>query len=323
MKLITSVNILTYVSLFIALKIKKLNIFLLIILFIPALSFAQNENTGQQKILISLMLNDIEKIDTKNQNFGAEFYLWLKWNEGRPGKNIEYMNASETNNIFYDEWADSLQRISAKVKGTFKARFDVGSYPFDKQILKIRISDYEWGYDSLIYEVETDKIGISGDIFNDEWEIKFKEARVTKEFISEDNFSVFEYIIEIQRKTFSVFIKIIIPLFIIMAIAFLNLFVPKDQIESGIGLGISSLLSIIALHFSVSSQLPDVNYPTKVDILFIASFFFNLLLIIWVVFGYNLSLGDKKLSVAKIDRIIRPLMPLIYIIFCVFLLVLT
>ena len=304
-------------------KIKKLNIFLLIILFIPALSFAQNENTGQQKILISLMLNDIEKIDTKNQNFGAEFYLWLKWNEGRPGKNIEYMNASETNNIFYDEWADSLQRISAKVKGTFKARFDVGSYPFDKQILKIRISDYEWGYDSLIYEVETDKIGISGDIFNDEWEIKFKEARVTKEFISEDNFSVFEYIIEIQRKTFSVFIKIIIPLFIIMAIAFLNLFVPKDQIESGIGLGISSLLSIIALHFSVSSQLPDVNYPTKVDILFIASFFFNLLLIIWVVFGYNLSLGDKKLSVAKIDRIIRPLMPLIYIIFCVFLLVLT
>jgi len=305
------------------LKIKKLNIFLLIILFIPALSFAQNENTGQQKILISLMLNDIEKIDTKNQNFGAEFYLWLKWNEGRPGKNIEYMNASETNNIFYDEWADSLQRISAKVKGTFKARFDVGSYPFDKQILKIRISDYEWGYDSLIYEVETDKIGISGDIFNDEWEIKFKEARVTKEFISEDNFSVFEYIIEIQRKTFSVFIKIIIPLFIIMAIAFLNLFVPKDQIESGIGLGISSLLSIIALHFSVSSQLPDVNYPTKVDILFIASFFFNLLLIIWVVFGYNLSLGDKKLSVAKIDRIIRPLMPLIYIIFCVFLLVLT
>jgi len=97
----------------------------------------------------------------------------------------------------------------------------------------------------------------------------------------------------------------------------------KDQIESGIGLGISSLLSIIALHFSVSSQLPDVNYPTKVDILFIASFFFNLLLIIWVVFGYNLSLGDKKLSVAKIDRIIRPLMPLIYIIFCVFLLVLT
>lgn len=302
---------------------KFVHILIAAILLLPVLVTAQPENPGQQKILISLMLTDIEKIDTKNQNFSAEFYLWLKWNEGRSGKNIEYMNSSETSNIFYDEWADSLQRISAKVKGVFKSRFDVGSYPFDSQTLKIRISDYEWNWDSLVYEVETDKIGISPEIFNDEWDIKLKEAKVTKEYISEDNFSVFEYVIEIRRKTFSVFIKIIIPMFIIMAIAFINLIVPKDQIEAGIGLGISSLLSLIALHFSVSSQLPEVNYPTKVDILFIVSFFFNLLLILWVVFGYNFTIGNKKHIVEKTDRILKPVMPVSYIIFCIILLVLT
>src|SRR3972149_9290005 len=73
-------------------------------------------NPVQQKVLISIFLTDIEHIDTKNQTFEAEFYLWLKWKQGRPGKNIEYMNSSETRNIFYDEWTeDSLQRVSAKV----------------------------------------------------------------------------------------------------------------------------------------------------------------------------------------------------------------
>jgi hypothetical protein len=298
-------------------------IFFILFFSITSILFAQTEQQGQQKVLISLSLADIEHIDTKSQTFDAEFYLWLKWKEGRSGKNIEYMNATDFKNIFYDEWADSLQRVSAKVRGTFKSRFDVGKYPFDKQILKIRISDYDWNFDSLMYEVETSKIGISKEIFNDEWEIKLIGATANKEYISEDNFSVFEFVIEIQRKSFSVFIKIIIPLFIIMVIAFLNLFVPKDQIESGIGLGISSLLSIIALHFSISSQLPEVNYATKVDILFIVSFFFNLLLIVWVVAGYNLTLGDKKYFIKKIDRYIKPLVPLLYFLFSFILLKLT
>ncbi len=261
------------------------------------------------------MLTDIENINTKAETFDAEFYLWLKWKEGRSGKNIEYMNVIDYKNIFYDEWADSLQRVSAKVRGTFKSRFDVKKYPFDKQILKIRISDYDWNFDSLMYEVETSKVGISKDIFNGEWEIKLIGATASKEYISEDYFSVFEYAIEIQRKSFSVFIKIIIPLFIIMAIAFLNLFVPRDQIEAGAGLAISTLLTIIALHFSISSQLPEVNYPTKVDILFIVSYFFNFLLIVWVVFGYNFHISDKKILITKTNKVLKPLLPLLYFIF--------
>lgn len=269
------------------------------------------------------MLTDLEKIDTKSETFEAEFYLWLKWKEGRSGKNIEYMNATDYKNIFYDEWADSLQRVSAKVRGTFRSGFDVEKYPFDKQVLKIRISDYDWNYDSLMYEVETSKIGISKDVSDGEWDIKLLGATANKEYISEDNFSVFEFAIEIQRKSFSVFIKIIIPLFIIMAIAFLNLFVPRDQIEAGAGLAISTLLTIIALHFSISSQLPEVNYPTKVDILFIVSYFFNFLLIVWVVFGYNMHVAEKKSLINKINKFVKPVLPLIYFIFTFILLKLT
>jgi hypothetical protein len=290
-------------------------IFLVSLFIFSSSAFSQTEQKGQQKVLISLMLTDLEKIDTKSETFEAEFYLWLKWKEGGSGKNIEYMNATDYKNIFYDEWTDSLQRVSAKVRGTFRSSFDVEKYPFDKQVLKIRISDYDWNFDSLMYEVETSKIGIAKDVSDGEWDIKLIGATATKEYISEDNFSVFEFAIEIQRKSFSVFIKIIIPLFIIMAIAFLNLFVPRDQIEAGAGLAISTLLTIIALHFSISSQLPEVNYPTKVDILFIVSYFFNFLLVIWVVFGYNLYVGEKKNTIDKINKFVKPSLPLLYFIF--------
>ncbi len=299
--------------------IKKLTFIVLLLILYPVIySYAQSSQPiipGQQTVYISIYLIDIQNINTKNQTFDAEFYLWLKWKEGRSGKNIEYMNAIDTRNIFYDEWADDMQRVSAKVRGTFKSHFDVEKYPFDKQTLKIRISDYDWNFDSLIYEVEQSKIGISNEIFNDEWDIKLKEAKQSKEYISEDNFSVFELTLDIERKSFSVFIKIILPLFIIMLIAFLNLFIPRDQIESGIGLGISSLLSIIALHFSIAAQLPDVNYATKVDILFIASFFFNLLLVVWVVIGYNLWVSKKQTAINKVNIYLKPAIPLLYFVF--------
>jgi len=297
--------------------------FLLLILLLQFNILSQDSLSGKQKVQISIYLIDINNIDTKNQTFQMEFYIWLKWIEGRSGKNIEYMNASDTKNIFFDEWKeDSLQRISAKVQGTFKSHFDVAKYPFDKQVLKIRISDYDWNYDSLIYEVEQSKIGISNEIFNDEWYIKLKEAKATKEYISEDYFSVFEFSVEIERKSFSVFIKIILPLFIIMAIAFLNLFIPRKEIESGIGLGISSLLSIIALHFSIASQLPDVNYATKVDILFIVSFFYNLLLVIWVVFGFNLYVNDKIIVINNVNKYAKTLIPITYFLITLYILVL-
>lgn len=303
---------------------KKLNLIVLLLLIFPTTyTYTQSPQPiipGQQKVYISIYLTDIQNINTKNQTFEAEFYLWLKWKEGRPGKNIEYMNAIDTRNIFYDEWADTLQRVSAKVRGTFKSHFDVADFPFDKQTLKIRISDYDWNFDSLVYDVEQSKIGLSNEIFNDEWSIKLKEAKQSKEYISEDYFSVFEYSLEIERKSFSVFIKIILPLFIIMLIAFLNLFIPKDQIESGIGLGISSLLSIIALHFSIAAQLPDVNYATKVDILFIASFFFNLLLVVWVVAGFNMWVGNKQTKIDKINAYLKPIIPIVYFLFALFVL---
>jgi branched-chain amino acid transport system substrate-binding protein len=283
-------------------------------------SFSQSDtlkDTGQQKVYISINVNDIDHIDTKNQTFDAEYYLWLKWSQGgRSGKRIEYMNSIETRNIMEDDWnQDSLQRFSAKVRGTFKSHFDVSNYPFDKQILKIRISDYDFKNDELKYIVETEKIALSKEIFNDEWNIKLIGATEKIEHISEEYFSVFEYQLEIKRKSFSVFIKIILPLYIIMAIAFLNLFINKKELEAGIGLGISSLLSIIALHFSIASQLPDVNYPTKVDLIFVVSFFFNLLLIVWVVLGYNWNAKEKFNLIKKVEKFIKPLMPLVYFIF--------
>jgi len=271
-------------------------------------------------VSIGISLIHIGKIDVREQSFYAEFYLNLKWKGNRTAKNFELLNATNYSRSFYEVWTESdTNWITCKIKGTFRNEMDVSNYPIDNHILTIRIGDYVYTKDSLEYIINEEISRPYEKLRLFEWKIKRYGVKVIDSFEFETQFSIAEYSIEVHRKPGPFIIKIFIPILIIICVSLLTLFVSKEHLEVCIAIGITSLLSLIALHFSISNHLPDVNYPTKIDLLIMGSYFLIFLNLIEVVIAYNyFKIGDKKVT-HRLDKYSRWLLPLAYIIFLLFL----
>jgi Neurotransmitter-gated ion-channel transmembrane region len=69
-------------------------------------------------------------------------------------------------------------------------------------------------------------------------------------------------------------LKIILPILLVAACAALVYFIHPSFVEGRIGMGITALLTLVALQLTSNSQLPEVDYLMMIDMLFIAAYLF-------------------------------------------------
>lgn len=279
-------------------------------------SSTQDSDTKKTKVQIGIYLNHIDKIDVKAQSFYAEFYLNMKWKGSHPANNFELMNANEFETFFLQEWTDrDTSWLACKIRGTFRCKMDVSNFPLDNQKLIIQIGDFVWVKDSLEYVINNFVTGKSKDIYSAEWYISNYETKVIESYEMGDKYSVLQFIVNAERKTTSFLIKILIPILIVMGVSMLNLFIDKKELEACIGLGVTSLLSIIALYFSISDSLPDVNYATTVDKMMMGSYLVIFITMIEIVVAHNLIRKDNLLLLKRIEDLSKWLIPYGYLLF--------
>ena len=71
--------------------------------------------------------------------------------------------------------------------------------------------------------------------------------------------------------------KLLLPMLLVALTAALSLSVHPRYVEGRIGIGITALLTLVALQLTNNSSLPDVNYLILLDKLYIASYAFVVL----------------------------------------------
>jgi len=226
------------------------------------------------------------------------------------------MNANNYETFFLQEWTDKdTNWLACKIRGTFRCKMDVSNFPLDDQKLIIQLGDFVWIEDSLTYVVNPIVTGRYKEIYSAEWDIADFDAKVIQFKEMDDKYSVLECSVNVERRTTSFLIKILIPILIVMGVSMLNLFIDKKQLEACIGLGVTSLLSIIALYFSISDSLPDVNYATTVDKMMMGSYLVIFITMVEIVYAHNLIHQNKKELLNKIENISKWLIPSGYLVF--------
>ena len=276
----------------------------------------QNENSKKTLVQVGVYLNHIDKIDVKAQTFYSEFYLNMKWKGNHSANNFEFMNANNYETFFLQEWTDKdTNWLACKIRGTFRCKMDVSYFPLDDQKLIIQLGDFVWIEDSLTYVVNPTVTGRYKEIYSAEWDIADFDAKVIQFKEMDDRYSVLECSINVERRTTSFLIKILLPILIVMGVSMLNLFIDKKQLEACIGLGVTSLLSIIALYFSISDSLPDVNYATTVDKMMMGSYLVIFITMVEIVYAHNLIHQNKKELLNRIENISKWLIPVGYLLF--------
>ena len=207
--------------------------------------------------------------------------------------NFETDQDKITKNKYFSYYADStwLDVISEGL-AKIRVKFAFKKFPFDTQVLKIQYqtNNLRSGEEATItpassadYQfisiIPTEQVFISlnnymNDNFLQEWEVK--STKVSSEFVASDNFYFDEITLalEIERKWGYYFYKIIIPILLILSVAWYVLWIPTEDIESRLTTSIVALLSLIAYNFVFQDVIPKLDILTSLDKFILLSYVF-------------------------------------------------
>ena len=118
--------------------------------------------------------------------------------------------------------------------------------------------------------------------------------------------------IEIERNSKYYWFKIIIPVLLILAIAWSVLWIPTDQIESRLTTSIVALLSLIAYNFVFQEDIPKLDILTSLDKFILLSYTFCAIPIFTTIFLSRFVDRNQKRA-SKRNSIIRTIGGVIYI----------
>jgi len=300
---------------------KKTLIFLGALLFISVLVNATNTPDTVRFGLYIKTLN----IGT-SEEFYCDFYWWLKIpstigkDQLDDFKNFEIVNARRNIELttlleqFIKNDKDPTKShyyVYGTCKGDFIYKPNFEDYPIDRQTLSLKFESsllekhkLIYVFDSLsYYENGSSKLGIEpeGDLPNCTVEsLKFKPE--TKYYNTDfgditinmpAEYSRMALDINVKRDELSYILKILVPCFILLIIAYLVFYISADKLDVAASCTVTSLLACIALQLITADDLPSIGYLTISDNLFY--FFYTLIsgALIQTVISYNLELQNK------------------------------
>ncbi|MBU3751260.1 MAG: hypothetical protein FGM52_12580 [Mycobacterium sp.] len=243
-----------------------------------------------QEVLAGVYVVNIPTVNPPRNSFDADFYLWLRWRGEAidPPEGIRVMNvferwALETENV-YDEpqtQPDGSKLWVVHYHGNFSTPLSLRRFPFDRQTLTLIIEDEVLTARRITFKPDDSPIRLSPDITLPGYAIG--DPRITfgeftydvgpVERVQQDwTFPRITVEVPLTAPVASGVVKIFVPIVIVLAAAALALVVPPAHVESTIALPITSLLALVAMHWGVSSSLPDVGYLLMIDVLYIVAY---------------------------------------------------
>jgi hypothetical protein len=250
---------------------------------------------GPQVVKVGALINDIQQLDLQTHSYAADIYLWFKWDDPKidPSRTFEFLNPFELwghirqyAGVKPETLPTGEQYMSLHVQGKFNAKLPLERYPFDTQNLVVELEDKSKDETGLIYVPDDDPIALSKDITIPGWDIGEPSLEVVSNKYPTnfgdpraDNSTYSRVIVAlpVARPAATYSLKLLLPMLLVVLTAGLALSVHPKYVEGRIGIGITALLTLVALQLTSDSGLPDVNYLILLDKLYILSYLFTVL----------------------------------------------
>lgn len=291
----------------------------------------------QRVVYTGVDINQISRVDTSKGTFTADFYLWFRYAGGNAVRDIDHNSATDKSPYdpktpLLEQQVNGLHYVLYRVRGDFRASYDFHDYPFDSQSLVLRLSNPRMSQDQTIYAI--DSFGLR--LFNRRGEdvsqlrplsnwnftgVRYESDTLGSESTRgqpgafhgnyETQFSGFNSVVGIKRKTFVFLIKNLLPLLLLVLVVYVTLFFPVSLTKERLTIAISAMLASAVLLMALNNQLTDVGYTTAIEYGFYA--FFGLC-IYCVIAGLMMERfhQKKKADVAgRFDLAVRITYPLI------------
>jgi Neurotransmitter-gated ion-channel transmembrane region len=249
--------------------------------------------SGPNEVTVGIYINDIQQLDLTTHSYAMDFYVWLRWKNPdiNPSASLEYMNPFQLwghiATPLYEEpqdLPDGSKYMAIRHQGQFNSKLPLEKYPFDDQALIVEFEDNSAGAETQIFVPDSEPVTLNPELTlpgyilgkptlsmaSKNYPTNFGDTRLTKL----EPYSRVTVSVPVHRPTLTYAIKTILPLFLVAICAGLIFFIHPSYVEARIGLGITALLTLVALQLTTNSQLPEVDYLMMIDMLYFAAYLF-------------------------------------------------
>jgi hypothetical protein len=246
---------------------------------------------GPRQVYVGVYMHHVPELDLQENSYIADFYLWFRWqgDDIDPSQSFELTNLVEgwdvMRNVSYtnddgepepadlgDGWRYQVMRIQAR----FAQPFDVHRYPFDHQEINVDLEDVEYVSSQLVYVPDEGTYSVHPGLAIPGWTLDGVDAHVTeiayptnfgdtRRPAGEDRYSHFTYTVRVIRPVVGYLVTTVLPVAIVMLITFVMFLIDSKYFEGRLGLGITSLISAVALQLTAQSDLPSAGYLVLLD----------------------------------------------------------
>ena len=279
-------------------------------------------------VYVGIYPSHIPEIDLGSNSYLVDFWIWFRWqgDDIDPSESFEFMNLYEgwdvhRQPVYHDEegrarrdplgggWFYQVFRVQAR----FTRPFDVRRYPFDRQAIVIAIEDTDLTTKDMRYVADQGTETIDPELSIPGWRIRRVEPRVieavyptnwgdTRRAIGADRYTNFKYTIHIERPIAGYVATTILPIAIVVLITLVIFLVDPKYFEARLGLGITSLISAVALQLTTSGDLPKVGYLVLLDHVYNLSYLVIFLSLLGSVMSVRLHDAGRTAAAKRLDR---------------------
>ena len=238
----------------------------------------------------------------------------------------------DSKDIVDDKVVGAERYICYRVTGTFFFVPDLKNYPFDTQVLPITVENATLEMEELLFVDDTISYEKSGtppvrwglspslsipdytlsrvdrDIFESKYPTSFGDPSRNPKGT---HYSRFSLKVSFVREYWSYAFKILIPLLIILLMAYLVFFLPPNQLDTAASVAMTALLSCMAYNVAVSQNMPEIGYLVLSDKFFIATYVLLFLTLAQTFIAFILDGNGKPEAALKLDLASRWIFPVL------------
>ena len=312
---------------------------------------ASGTRAPKRRMRIGFYVNAVRGVDWTAENFLVDFYWWIRYPKPASEEDRKLAEALEFVNGNLGAAAEVLEQevqerktvpgpdgeeeyVAFRSVGRFYFDADFRRYPFDRQRLPIVIEHEVLTVEELELVDDVDSYRRSGGP-EEHWGLApslrvpdLEIERATRVFTTQEyrtnfgdptnrdaatSFARVTFTIQASRDYGAYLIKILIPLLIILVLAYLVFFVPARDLDVAVGLTVTSVLACIAFQLTVADDLPSIGYIVTSDRIFHLCYFLIMTAMAETVYTHNLEKRGRESAATTIERWARYLYPTLLI----------
>ncbi len=267
---------------------KTFLILLLLISISLSLSAQANvEKTTPDTVKIGAYVISLHDIDIHDKEYTVRFWLWLLHNNP---DDFDFPYQTEVPNAKSLEKPDMMTDTIMgktwclmKMKATMKESWNVGDYPFDEQLLMVRVENTVFDQNKLIFQADSLGSNFDPELAVDGWNIKnFRVSTGTSHYATafgdpsvkdqNSDYSHFDIEMTLERNAWGLFFKLFMGMYIAFLISSVTFIINPKQVEPRFGLPVGGLFAAVGNKYIIDSLLPETSSFTLVDSLHTITF---------------------------------------------------